>query len=233
MKKGKRYNKALALINSDKSYLVKEAVNVIAQFPKAKFDETVEMAMRLGVDPKQSDQMVRGTVSLPHGTGKDVRVIVFAKGEQVKEAQEAGADEVGFEELVKKVEGGWLEFDAVVAAPDTMREVGKLGKVLGPRGLMPSPKAGTVTQDLATAVKELKSGRIEFKIDKTANLHIPLGKHSFQENAIVDNLSAAYHAVLRVKPATVKGVYVKSCYLTTTMGPSIRVDLKDLMTASV
>lgn len=228
MKKGKRYLKAQEIVIKKQTYSISDAVTVLCDLPKVKFDETVEMSMHLGVDPKQSDQMVRGTVSLPHGTGRTVRVIAFAKGEKVKEAQEAGADFSGFEDLVKKVGEGWFEFDAVVAAPDTMREVGKLGKMLGPRGLMPSPKAGTVTNDIATAVKELKSGRIEFKTDKTGNLHIPLGKKSFNASSLMENLNAVCGAINRMKPPSVKGAYIKSCYLSTTMGPSVCIDLKEL-----
>jgi large subunit ribosomal protein L1 len=224
---GKRYREALKLVDAKRTYPLGEAVHVLKKLPKPKFDETVEMAFKLGIDPKQSDQMVRGTVALPHGTGKKVRVVVFAKGNAAIAAKEAGADEVGFEDLIKKVQGGWTDFDVAVATPEAMQEVRKLGKILGPKGLMPNPKTGTVTDDTAKAVREVKAGRVEFKIDKAANLHVPLGKLSFEENALRENAQAVIQAVVRAKPPTAKGHYIQSCTLAATMSPSLRVDWQE------
>jgi large subunit ribosomal protein L1 len=225
-KHSKRFIEAKKLVEETKVYGLPEAVGILKKAPKTKFDETVDLAMKLGADPKQSDQQVRGTVSLPHGTGKKVRVLVFAKGETAKLAKDAGADHVGLEDLVEKINKGWFDFDVVIASPDTMREVGKLGKVLGPKGLMPSPKTGTVTDNLGQAVKEVKAGRVEFKMDKHGNLHLPIGKISFDEKAIVENASAVIDAVLRSKPSTSKGEFLQSCTLSTTMGPGIRIGAK-------
>ncbi|MSR64670.1 MAG: 50S ribosomal protein L1 [Verrucomicrobiae bacterium] len=224
---GKRYREALKLVDPKKIYPLSEAVAILKKMPKAKFDETVTLAFKLGVDPKQSDQMVRGTCPLPHGSGKKVRVVVFAKGEQAKAAKDAGADEVGFEEMVKKVQGGWTDFDVAIATPDAMQEVRKLGKVLGPRGLMPNPKTGTVTEDTAKAVKEFQAGRVEFKIDKAANVHVPFGKASFAEKALIDNAHSVISAVLHAKPATAKGHYVQSCTVSSSMGPGLKVEIHD------
>ncbi len=199
----------------------------------AKFDETLEMAMRLGVDPKHADQMVRGTVALPHGVGKEVRVVVFASGEQIKEAEEAGADFVGGDELADKIQGGWLDFDAVVATPDMMRVVGGLGRVLGPRGLMPNPKTGTVTTDVAKATKDIKGGRVEFRVDKAGNLQSAIGKLSFDEQQLTENAQAFIEAVNRAKPAAAKGKYLRSAYLSSTMGPGIKLDEAHLASVEV
>lgn len=220
---GKKFRAAKAKVES-RSYGLSDAVALAKQVSFAKFDETVEMAMRLGVDPKHADQMVRGTVVLPHGTGKSVRVLVFASGEKMREAEEAGADVVGGEELAGKIEAGWLEFDAVVATPDMMRVVGKLGRVLGPRGLMPNPKAGTVSPDVAKAVRDIKAGKVEFRVDKTGIVHAPLGKMSFSKDQLVENAQALIAAVLKAKPSAAKGKYVKTVSLSSTMGPGIRID---------
>jgi len=228
MKVSRRYKTAVQQIDRSKAYSLDEAVALLQTLPKAKFDETVEVAMQLGVDPRKSDQMVRGTVGLPHGTGKAVRVVAVCQGDQAREAQEAGADHVGFTDLIEKIRGGWLGFDVVVAAPDTMRELGKLGKLLGPRGLMPSPKTGTVTPEIGRAVREVKAGKIEFKIDKNANLHMPVGKASFDAAKLKENSTAALAAVLKAKPTAARGEYVKSAVLSSTMGPGIRLDLKEV-----
>lgn len=225
-KHSKRYEQASKMVDKNKVYHIKEAVSILKKFPKAKFDETVEMAFRLGVDPRHSDQAVRSTVVLPHGIGKKVRVLVIAKGDLAEKAKEAGADFVGYDDLMEKIKNGWLDFDATVATPDAMRDLGRLGKVLGPRGLMPTPKTGTVTNDVASVVKELKAGKIEFKVDKAANVHAPIGKVSFAEEKIVDNARALYDAILRAKPSTAKGVYVQNCSLTSTMNPGMQIDLK-------
>jgi large subunit ribosomal protein L1 len=220
---GKKFRAAKAKVES-RSYGLPDAVALAKQVSFAKFDETVEVAMRLGVDPKHADQMVRGTVVLPHGTGKSVRVLVFASGEKIREAEEAGADVVGGEELAGKIEGGWLDFDAVVATPDMMRVVGKLGRVLGPRGLMPNPKAGTVSPDVAKAVRDIKAGKVEFRVDKTGIVHAPVGKMSFSKDQLVENAQALIAAVLKAKPSAAKGKYVKTVSLSSTMGPGIRID---------
>jgi large subunit ribosomal protein L1 len=200
------------------------AVAALKQAPRAKFDETVEAHIRLGIDPKQADQQVRGTVVLPHGTGKSVRVLVFAKGDKVKEAQEAGADYAGLEEFVEKVQGGWFDFDVAIAAPDVMNVVGRLGRALGPRGLMPNPKAGTVTFDIGRAVRETKGGKIEYRVDKAGIIHTAIGKASFTEQALAENLDTLINAVVRAKPASAKGQYLRSISLSTSMGPGINVD---------
>ena len=220
----KRMEEAYKRVELGKSYKLEEAVEILKKTPAPKFDETVEVAMSFDIDPKQSDQLVRGTVVLPHGTGRTVRLLVFAKGEAERQAKEAGADIVGAEELLPKIEGGWTDFDAVIATPDLMREVGKLGRVLGPRGLMPSPKAGTVTNDVARAIRELKQGKVEFKMDKQADIHLGVGKRSFAAEALVSNIRTLLEAVWRAKPAAAKGKYLKSVCICTSMGPGLRLD---------
>jgi large subunit ribosomal protein L1 len=222
-KHGKQYTAAAKKV-AKRVYTVPEAVATMRSAKYVKFDETVELAMRLGVDPKHADQMVRGTVVLPHGGGKTKKVAVIAAGEKMKEATAAGADHVGGADLVKLIQEGFADFDAVVATPDMMKDVGKLGKVLGPRGLMPNPKTGTVTFDVTKAVREIKAGKVEFRVDKTAIIHVPVGKLSFDDQKIADNALAVIHAVLRAKPPAAKGKYVESIYLCSTMGPSIAVD---------
>ncbi|MCH7878310.1 MAG: 50S ribosomal protein L1 [candidate division Zixibacteria bacterium] len=224
MKKTKNAKKAYEAIDSAKMYGLAEAVDLLKGASFAKFDESVEIAMRLGVDPKHADQMVRGTVSLPHGTGKSVRIIVFAQGDKAAEATAAGADVVGAEELVEKIKGGWLEFDVAVATPDMMRNVGKLGKLLGARGLMPSPKAGTVTMDVERTVKELKAGRIEFRVDRQAGIAAAVGRLSFDKDKIVENVRVFADAIIKAKPAVSKGKYLQSISLSSTMGPGIKLE---------
>ena len=229
----KRYKKALEAVDATKTYPLKAAVEVLAKFPKAKFNETVDLAFRLGVDPKQSDQMVRGTVPLPHGSGKTVKVLVFAKnGAAADAAKAAGAEFVGFDDLIKKCNEGWSDFDVAIATPDAMSEVRKLGKVLGPRGLMPNPKTGTVTEDTARAVKEVKAGRVEFKIDKAGNVHVPVGKASFAAKQLEENARAVIDAVSKSKPHSVKGLFIQSCTISATMSPPVRLDLKEFATAA-
>lgn len=229
----KRYRKALELTDRKKSYPLKDGVDVLVKFPKAKFDETVEVAFKLGVDPKQSDQMVRGTVPLPHGSGKTVRVLVFAReGTQADAARSAGAEHVGFEDMIKKCNEGWTDFDVAIATPEAMVEVRKLGKVLGPRGLMPNPKAGTVADDTARAVKEVKAGRVEFKVDKAGNVHVGIGKLSFSPDHIVENARAVIEAVIRSRPSGAKGVFVQSCTLSATMSPPVALDVRSLVAAA-
>lgn len=223
-KHGKRYREAAKLVTKGQLYDPQTAVSLLKQMPDTKFNQTIEACIRLGIDSKQADQQVRGTVVLPHGTGKSVRLLVFAKGEKVKEAEEAGADYVGLEEYVEKIQGGWLEFDVAVAAPDVMNVVGRLGRVLGPRGLMPNPKAGTVTFDLTRAVREIKAGKIEYRVDKTGILHVPLGKASFSEQALLENFTTLMAAVVRAKPPASKGQYLKSVSLSATMTPGIAID---------
>ena len=220
---GKNYRKSAETIER-RPYPLGEAVALAKDGGYAKFDETMEMAVRLGVDPRNADQMVRGTVALPHGTGRELRLLVFASGEKVKEAEEAGADYVGGEDLAKKVEGGWLEFDAVVATPDMMKVAGRLGRVLGPRGMMPNPKAGTVTFEVGSAVREIKAGKIEFRVDKTSIIHVPFGKKSFSGDQLRENAEALLAAVGRARPASAKGKYIRSVSVSSTMGPSVRVD---------
>ncbi len=224
MKRGKRYNATLEKIDRDKLYPLEEAAELVKQAAYAKFDETIEFAARLNVDPKKADQQVRGTVVLPHGTGKSVKILVLTRGEKEKEAKEAGADFVGSDEFISKIKEGWTDFDVAIATPDIMSEVGKLGKILGPRGLMPNPKAGTVTFDVAKAVKDAKAGKIEFRVDKAGNIHAPIGKISFPTQHIVENARALLSELLRLKPAAAKGQYIKSITLSSTMGPGIRVD---------
>jgi len=223
-KLGKRYRDADAKIDRDREYAPGEAFKVLKSLPDAKFDETVEVAFRLGIDPRKADQMVRGTVSLPNGTGRSVRVCVFAVGDKAREAQEAGADVVGGEELVEEVMKGTIDFDAAVATPDMMAAVGKAGRVLGPRGLMPNPKTGTVTMDIAKAVADIKGGKVEYRSDRTGNVHVILGKKSFDEQALVQNYLSIVDEVLRAKPSAAKGRYIKSLAISTTMGPSVRID---------
>jgi large subunit ribosomal protein L1 len=226
----KQYRKALEQVDGKKTYPLKNAVELLTKFPKAKFNETVDLAMRLGVDPKQSDQMVRGTVPLPHGSGKTVRVLVFAKsGPAADAAKGAGAEYVGFDDMIKKCQEGWADFDVAIATPEAMSEVRKLGKVLGPRGLMPNPKTGTVTEDTAKAVKEVKAGRVEFKIDKAGNVHVPVGKISFTSSQIEENARAVIDAVAKARPHSVKGAYLQTCTLSATMSPAVRVDLKEFV----
>ena len=222
----KHYAKASARVAPDKAYAVEEAVDLARTIAWAKFDETVEMAVRLGVNPKHADQMVRGAVVLPHGIGKQVRVLVFAKGEKEREAREAGADFVGAEDMVEKIQGGWLEFDTAVATPDLMGQVGRLGKVLGPRGLMPNPKVGTVTFDIARAVREVKAGKVEFKVDKAGNVHVPVGKKSFSAEHLAANANAVLEAIMKAKPPAAKGQYLRSITVATTMGPGVPVDVQ-------
>jgi len=224
MKRSKAYRQAMELIEPDKFYTPLAAARVAKQTAKTKFDPTVEVSMRLGVDPRKADQMVRGTVNLPHGTGKTARVIVFAAGEKADEARAAGADEVGADELIDRVAGGWTDFDAAVSTPDLMGKVGRLGKVLGPRGLMPNPKTGTVTMDVAKAVDDIKGGKIEFRVDKHSNLQFPIGKASFSAEQLVENYAAALDEILRLKPSAAKGRYVKKTTFSSTMGPGVPVD---------
>jgi len=232
---GKRYRTATESVDRERQYLPGEALKLLKEFPTAKFDESVEVSFRLGVDPRKADQMVRGTVSLPHGTGKSVRVAAFAVGDKAREAREAGADLVGGEELVEEVQKGNIEFDAAVATPDMMSTVGKAGRVLGPRGLMPNPKAGTVTPDIGKAVRDIKAGKLEYRIDRQANLHLVIGKRSFGEDQLAQNYMAVVDEILRAKPASAKGKYVKTATLSTTMGPGIRLDpsrLREMETLS-
>ncbi len=223
-KHGKKYTAARAQVGNDRQYSIEDAIPLVQKVKYAKFDETVEMTLRLGVDPKHADQMVRGTVVLPHGLGKTKRVLAIAGGEKQKEAQEAGADFVGGEDVVERIMGGWTDFDAVVATPDMMRAVGKLGKVLGPRGLMPNPKTGTVSTDIAKAVKEIKAGKVEFRVDKTGIIHAPVGKTSFAGASLIANAHALVDSIVKAKPAAAKGKYLRSVTLSSTMGPGVRID---------
>lgn len=227
-KTGKKLNEALAKVDRNKSYTLKEAINLVKEASYVKFDETVDLMVRLGVDPRHADQMVRGAVVLPNGLGKDVRVLVFAKGEKEKEARDAGADFVGAEDLVAKIQEGWFEFDTAIATPDMMGVVGKIGKLLGPRGLMPNPKVGTVTFDVGRAVKESKSGKVEFRVEKAGIIHAPVGKVSFDEEKLQENILALFDALLKAKPAAAKGTYVKKISLSSTMGPGVRCDTSDV-----
>ncbi|GAB2923938.1 50S ribosomal protein L1 [Micromonospora polyrhachis] len=224
MQRGKNYRKAVEVIDRSKLYTPAEAVKLAKETTTAKFDATVEVAMRLGVDPRKADQMVRGTVNLPHGTGKTARVIVFAAGAKAEEATAAGADAVGTDELVARIQEGWLDFDAAIATPDQMAKIGRIARILGPRGLMPNPKTGTVTMDVTKAVSDIKGGKITFRVDKHSNLHLIIGKASFSETQLVDNYAAVLEEVLRVKPSAAKGKYLKKVTLTTTMGPGVPVD---------
>lgn len=220
----KKYAEAIKKVDREKRYDMDEALDILPQMTFAKFDETVELALRLGVDPRHSDQMVRGSVALPNGLGKKVRVLVFAKGQKEKEAEEAGADFFGAEELIEKIQKGWLDFDKAIATPDMMGMVSKLGKVLGPRGLMPNPKVGTVTFDIAKTVKEMKAGRVEFRVDKAGNLHVPVGKISFGKEKLLENVNSLLDVIVRLKPPSSKGTYVKGIAICTTMSPGIKID---------
>ncbi len=221
---GKKYKESMALIEKSKLYDASEALALACQTAKAKFDETIELHIRLGVDSRHADQQVRGAIVLPNGTGKSVRTLVFARGDKAKAAEEAGAEYVGAEDLVTKIQGGWFDFDVVIASPDMMGLVGRLGKVLGPKGLMPNPKAGTVTMDVARAVTEAKAGKIEYRLDKTNIIHCPIGKASFGSEKILENFQALVSAVIKAKPAAAKGQYIKSCVVATTMGPGIKIN---------
>ncbi len=228
-KHGKRYIEAAKLVDPEKQYEPTEAAALVKKTATAKFDQTIEVHIRLGVDPRQSDEMVRGTIGLPHGTGKRVRIAVFAQGEKANEATKAGADEVGATDLIAKVDGGWSDFDVAIATPDMMGQVGKLGKVLGRKGLMPNPKAGTITMDLARTISELKSGRVEFKLDKSAIIHLGFAKASFTEEQIIGNLSALLEAISRAKPTGLKGTYIKGVSISASMGPGIAIDVPALL----
>ena len=227
-KHGKKFTEAKSKVEK-RMHGLAEAVQKIKEVKFAGFDETLELSVKLGVDPKHADQMVRGTIVLPHGTGRDKRVLVIAGGEKIKEAEEAGADFVGGAEMAAKIQEGWLDFDAVISTPDMMREVGKLGRVLGPRGMMPNPKTGTVTFEVAKAVKEIKAGKVEFRVDKTAIIHVPLGRLSFEDSKLVENTETLMAAVMRAKPAAAKGKYVETVYLASTMGPGVAVDPESLL----
>ncbi|MCB9511395.1 MAG: 50S ribosomal protein L1 [Deferribacteres bacterium] len=232
MKHSKRYKNNLAVIEPGVEYSLDDAIGCVKKTANAKFDETIDIAVLLGVDPRHADQVVRGTVALPHGTGKDVRVLVLAKGGKATEAEKAGADYVGFDDLITKIKEGWFDFDVVVATPDTMSEVGKLGKLLGPRGLMPNPKAGTVTMDVANAVKDVKAGKIEFRVDRYGILHASIGKASFDETKIKENAKAFMDTVNRLRPPAAKGQYIRTITLSSTMGPGVPVDRNSLSTES-
>ncbi|MCL4839281.1 MAG: 50S ribosomal protein L1 [Thermoanaerobaculia bacterium] len=227
---GKNYKRAAERVEK-RPYPLADAIRLVEETAYAKFDETVEIAMRLGVDPKHADQMVRGTVVLPHGTGKAMRILVFASGEKIREAEEAGAEFVGGDELAKKIEGGWLDFEAVVAAPDMMRVVGRLGKILGPRGLMPNPKTGTVTPEVAKAVQEIKAGKVEFRVDKTGIVHAPFGRRSFGSEKLLANAQALISAVVKSRPPAAKGKFIRSVSISSTMGPGVKVDETALVAA--
>lgn len=228
MAKSRRVAKAREAIDRQKNYTLEETVASIKNLATAKFDETIEVALNLGVNPKYSDQVVRGTCMLPHGTGKTVRVLAFARGDKAEEAREAGADFIGDEETAQKITDGWLEFDVVIASPDMMGVVGKLGRVLGPRGLMPNPKTGTVTMDVGTAVKDSKGGKISFRVDKTGNLHVPVGKASFEEQALKENILSFMEKVIQLRPSSTKGRYINNMAVSSTMGPGIKVDINDV-----
>jgi large subunit ribosomal protein L1 len=223
-KKGKKYQEAVKLVDRSKAYSIAEAIELAKKTSTVKFDATVEAAFRLGVDPKKADQQIRGAVVLPNGTGKTQRVLVFAKGEKLKEAEAAGADYVGDAEYINKIQQGWFEFDVIVATPDMMGEVGKLGRVLGPKGLMPNPKTGTVTFDVTKAVNEIKAGKVEYRVDKAGNIHVPIGKVSFEDEKLVENFNTIFETMMKVKPSAAKGTYMKNVAVSTTMGPGVKVD---------
>jgi large subunit ribosomal protein L1 len=229
--RGKRYQELVKLVDKEKAYTPREAIELVKRTATAKFNESVEVALKLGVDPRHADQQVRGTVVLPHGTGKEVRVLVFAKGEKAKEAEEAGADFVGAEDLAEKIQGGWLEFDAAVATPDMMSIVGRLGRILGPRGLMPNPKTGTVTFDVGKAVRDFKAGKVEYRTDKSAGVHVIVGKVSFTEEQLLENFKALMEAVVKARPAAAKGAYLRSVAMSATMGPGIKIAPQEVMAA--
>jgi large subunit ribosomal protein L1 len=223
-KKGKKYLEAAKLVDRSQAYTIQEAVELAKKTSTVKFDATVEAAFRLGVDPKKADQQIRGAVVLPNGTGKTQRVLVFAKGEKLKEAEAAGADYVGDAEYINKIQQGWFDFDVIVATPDMMGEVGKLGRVLGPKGLMPNPKTGTVTFDVTKAVNEIKAGKVEYRVDKSGNIHVPIGKVSFEDQKLVENFNTIFETMMKVKPSAAKGTYMKNVTVSTTMGPGVKVD---------
>ncbi|MED2974341.1 50S ribosomal protein L1 [Fictibacillus sp. B-59209] len=223
-KKGKKYQEAAKLVDRQKSYEASEAIELVKKTATAKFDESVEVAVRLGVDPKKADQQVRGAVVLPHGTGKTQRVLVFAKGEKAKEAEAAGADFVGDTDYINKIQQGWFDFDVIVATPDMMAEVGRLGRVLGPKGLMPNPKTGTVTFEVEKAVNDIKAGKVEYRVDKAGNIHVPIGKVSFDNDKLAENLGTIIDTLLKVKPAAAKGTYVRNVAISSTMGPGIKIN---------
>jgi len=231
MAHGKKYNEVKEKVSEENIYSVEEAIAFLKENPTAKFDETFELALRTGLDATKSDQAIRSTVALPNGTGKDVRVIVFATGDAAEAARGAGAIEVGFEDLLEKVKGGWMDFDVVVATPDAMKEVRKVARILGPRGLMPNPKTGTVTDDTASAVTQLKAGRVEFRMDRNANIQVPFGKRSFTVDALAENFRAIYDAIISAKPDSTKGIFIKRCTIATTMGPGLHVDVKETVDA--
>lgn len=222
--KGKRLQEAWKLVDQERLYTLEEAVELLGQFPPAKFDESIDLAVNLGVNPRRAEENVRGTVALPHGTGKTVRVVAFCKGEKVKEAQDAGADFVGSDDIVKQIQDGWMEFDAAVATPDVMGQVGRIGKILGPRGMMPNPKVGTVTFDIGKAVQAIKSGRVEFRVEKTGIVHVGVARASFGAEKIAQNAMSVLDAIVKAKPQTAKGTYVKAVHLSTTMGPSVNIN---------
>ncbi len=224
MKKGKKYSDSLKLIDRTRQYDPEEAIALVKETAKAKFDETVEISVRLGVDPRHADQQVRGAVVLPNGTGKTVRVLVICKADKAAEAEAAGADFVGAEDMVAKIQGGWFDFDVVVATPDMMGQVGRLGRILGPKGLMPSPKAGTVTMNVAQAIRDIKAGKVEYRVDKTAIIHCPVGKASFDDQKLVENLRVLMEAIIKAKPAAAKGTYIRSAVISSTMGPGIKLN---------
>lgn len=230
-KRSKRMREIDQMIDSDKEYSLEEALNLIKKCPPTKFDQSVNLALTLGVDVKKSDQQVRGTVSLPNGTGKTVKVVVLARGDRVKEALDAGADVAGSDEIMEQIKSGWTDFSALIATPDMMRDLGKLAKILGPRGLMPTPKAGTVTNDVAKAVKEVKGGKIEFKVNKTGNINCAVGKMSFETKALIENINPLMQAIMKAKPGSAKGVYLQGLYLSSTMGPGLKIDLQSLSIA--
>jgi len=225
---GKSYRKVFEKVDRTQRYQLEDSLKLVKETARAKFDETVDLAIRLGVDPRQADQNIRGTVTLPHGMGKSVRVLAFAKGDKEKEAQDAGADFVGSDELIKKISDGWLDFDKAVATPDMMGAVGRIGKILGPRGLMPNPKTGTVAMDIGKAVKEIKAGKLEFRVDKAGIIHVPVGKASFGPEQLIDNAKAVLGSIIRAKPASAKGNYIKGVTVATTMGPGIKIDLAQI-----
>jgi large subunit ribosomal protein L1 len=231
MKRGKRYENAAKKVDHAAVYDMDTAVKLVKETATAKFDETIELSASLGVDPRQADQQVRGTVVLPHGTGRTVRVLVLARGEKERDAVEAGADFVGADAFIPKLQGGWTDVDVIIATPDLMADVGKLGRVLGPRGLMPNPKSGTVTFDVAKAVRDVKAGKVEYRVDKQANLHIPIGKGSFAQEKLLENLKVLIHEIMRAKPSASKGRYIKSLSISSTMGPSVKLDSQTIVAA--
>lgn len=229
-KRGKKYQEAVKLVDRTKQYDIQEAVTLLKETSTAKFDETVEVAFRLGVDPKKANENIRGAVVLPHGTGKTQRVLVFAKGEKIKEAEAAGADYIGDQEIINKINEGWFDFDVIVATPDMMAEVGKLGRVLGPKGLMPNPKTGTVTFEVEKAVNDIKAGKVEYRVDKSSNLHVPIGKVSFDDDKLIDNFNTIIDTIAKAKPQSSKGTYLQNVVITSTMGPGIKIDASGYVT---